>query len=112
MDKINEALLWLEQSAEKQKSVALHEDPVFKVSEIDIKLKRVQSTFDRVSNTAKPKESTDKDKKKSGKKMPKNFKIDNMTFDGSSDINWEDFVNIQGGAADDSEFETENFQQQ
>lgn len=28
--------------------------------------------------------------------MPKNVKIDNMTFDGTGDINWEDFVKVVG----------------
>ena len=42
-----------------------------------------------MSNIPKPVE-----KKK--KKMPKNIKIDNMTFDGNSGMNWEDFVHIQG----------------
>lgn len=48
-----------------------------------------------MSNLPKPKDAKDSTKK--GKKIPKNIKIDNMTFDGTEDINWEDFVNIENG---------------
>lgn len=39
--------------------------------------------------------------------MPKNIKIDNMTFDGSEDINWEDFVNIERGDEEGTNNESE-----
>ena len=42
------------------------------------------------------------DKKK--KKLPKNIKIDNMTFDGNSGMNWEDFIHVAGN--DDDEDDT------
>lgn len=69
----------------------MDEDPVFRVSEIDNRIKRIESLWQRINNLPKPKDAT-KDKKK--KKLPKNIKIDNMTFDGSGDFNLEDFINI------------------
>lgn len=60
-----------------------------------MKLKRIELVFNRVNNTPKPKEpSAAKDEKK--KKMPKNIKIDNFSFDGSAggDINWEDIIKM------------------
>lgn len=92
---MNETLVWLEEKVEKQKTVALDEDPAFKVSEIDFRFKRVETLWTRLNNTPKPKEA----KKK---KMPKNIKIDNMTFDGSSDFNMDDFIQY-GNSADDEE---------
>lgn len=62
-------------------------------------------TYNRLNNTPQPKE-------KKAKKMPKNFKIDNMTFDGNSDINWEDFVHINNGDEDDQQQEETGQQQQ
>jgi hypothetical protein len=59
-------------------------------------LKRVETTFSRVNNIQKPKE------KKPSKISGKNIKIDNMTFNGDSDINWEDFVNINNGGEGDA----------
>jgi len=41
VDRINETLTWLEEQIEKQKEIALDEDPAFRVSELDSKLKRV-----------------------------------------------------------------------
>jgi hypothetical protein len=38
--------------------------------------------------------------------MPKNIKIDNMTFDGSGDMNWEDFVNVYGSEDDSEDYAT------
>uniref|UniRef100_S4REL5 Hypoxia up-regulated protein 1 n=1 Tax=Petromyzon marinus TaxID=7757 RepID=S4REL5_PETMA len=72
IDKIKEVLAWLEDVVEKQKGIALDEDPAFKVSEIDNKLKRANQLFDRVNSTPKPKEKdTDSDGKKKKKKTPK-----------------------------------------
>lgn len=112
MERLNETLLWLEDQVEKQQGVALNEDPAFRVAEIDSRLKRIDSLYTRLNNTTKPKDTTKDSKKKKGKKMPKNIKIDNMTFGGDSDINWEDFVNIQGGADDEDESTDDTTQQQ
>ena len=44
-----------------------------------------------------PKEQKEKGKKKG--KMPKNIKIDNITFDGDmGDIDWNDFIKVNNGA--------------
>ncbi len=59
--------------------------------------------FNRVANTAKP---VDKKKKK---KLPKNIKIDNMTFDGNSGMNWEDFIHVAGD--DDGDDEDNSYDQ-
>ncbi len=99
---MNETVAWLEEQVNKQKSIALDEDPAFKVSEIDLRLKRVDSLFTRLNNLPKPKEA------KKPKKMPKNIKIENMTFDGSSDINMDDF--IQYGSADDEDESGDSYQ--
>lgn len=111
LDKINETLAWIDEVSEKQKGVALDEDPAFKVSDIDAKLKRVNQLFERVNNTPKPKPASTTDGKKK-KKMPKNIKIDNMTFDGNSDINWDDFISVNNGAADEEEDTNEDTTQQ
>lgn len=58
-----------------------------------MKLKRIDSTYQRLNSIPKPKE----EKKKGGKgKMPKNIKIENMTIDGNEGVNWEDFVKVVG----------------
>jgi hypothetical protein len=101
-ERMNETVAWLEEQVNKQKSIALDEDPAFKVSEIDLRLKRVDSLFTRLNNLPKPKEA------KKPKKMPKNIKIENMTFDGSSDINMDDF--IQYGSADDEDESGDSYQ--
>jgi len=90
-ERLNETLTWLDEQVEKQKQVALDEDPVFRVSEIEVKLKRAESLWTRLNAIPKPKEPSTGSTKK-GKKMPKNIKIENMTFDGNSDINLEDFI--------------------
>lgn len=80
------------------------------MSEIDQKLKRVNSLFERVSNTPKPKSesasgTTGTGDKKKKKKLPKNIKIDNMQFDGNSDINWDDFITMNAGEGTEDEDE-------
>lgn len=84
---------------EKQKEVALYEDPVLKNIDVENKIKRVDTLFMRVSNIQKPKDAN-KDKYK-------NIKIDNITIDGNQgDVNWEDFIKIdngRGGRDDDNE---------
>lgn len=79
----------------KQVGLSLTEDPAFKVSDLDLRIKRVESVLVRVSSTPKPKE----EKKK---QRPKNIKMDNITIDGNSgDVNWEDFIKINNGNDDD-----------
>lgn len=39
--------------------------------------------------------------------MPKNIKIDNMTFDGSQDINWDDFINVNDGEPTEEQTNTQ-----
>jgi len=68
----------------------LDQDPAFKVAEIEAKLKRIESLWARLNAIPKPKEPAPK----KGKKNPKNIKIENMTFDGDSDINIEDFIHM------------------
>jgi hypothetical protein len=43
--------------------------------------------------------------------MPKNIKIDNMTFDGNSDMNWEDFIKVNNGGDDEEDDNTTKNQQ-
>ena len=108
-EKLNETLAWLEAQVDRQKTLPLDEDPAFRVSEIDVRLKRIESMWQRLNNLQKPKDAT-KDKKK--KKLPKNIKIENMKFDGSGDFNLEDLINVQGGDEGEEEEETTQQQQQ
>jgi hypothetical protein len=78
--------------------MSLSEDPTLRVADIDFKMTRMTATYARVSNIAKPK---DPNAGKKGKKLPKNFKIDNITFDGNSGMDWSDFINIDNGDAPD-----------
>lgn len=82
----------------------MDEDPVFKVSDLDFKITRVNGLLTRLSSIPKPKEKK--------KKLPKNFKIDNMTFNGKDgeNINIEDFIKYDNG--DDTEEEEIPQQQQ
>ena len=64
-----------------------------------------------MNSIPKPKDTT-KDGKKKKKKLPKNIKIDNMTFDGNSGMNIEDLINIQGGYEEEDEEDTTQDQQQ
>jgi hypoxia up-regulated 1 len=112
IDKINETLTWLEEQLEKQKEVALNEDPAFRVSDLESKVKRVEQLYTRLNAIPKPKDTSSKDGKKKKKKLPKNIKIDNMTFDGNSGMNIEDLINIQGGYDEEDEEETTQEQQQ
>jgi hypothetical protein len=105
-DKIKESVEWLTNNLEKQGQTAVDEDPAFRVAELEGRLKRVELIFTRVSNTPKPKEA------KKTKKMPKNIKIENMTFDGTQDINWEDFVHVNNGGDDSDSYEEDAQQQQ
>jgi hypothetical protein len=48
----------------------------------------LENVYNRISNTPKPKE----------KKLPNNFKINNITIDGNQgDVNWEDFIKVDNG---------------
>ncbi|CDW74071.1 protein heat shock protein [Stylonychia lemnae] len=110
IDKVNDTLKWLEEQLENQKEKAIDEDPAFKISELETKVKRVDQLYDRLKAIPKPKDTTTGKKKK--KKLPKNIKIDNMTFDGNSGMNIEDLINIQGGYEEEDEEETTQEQQQ
>ena len=66
----------------------MYEDPVFKAIDVENKIKKIDTLYNKVANTAKPKES----------KLGKNIKIDNITIDGNQgDVNWEDFIKINNG---------------
>jgi hypothetical protein len=82
---LEETRKWLDDVIEKQVAKPLNEDPVFKLSDIDVKIKRVEAVLTRVSSIPKPKD----ERKKSDK-----IKIENITIDGDSDINWEDIIKI------------------
>ena len=93
--------MWLLSVIDLQKEVPLDQDPAFKISEMELRLKRLDSTFTRLSNIQKQRDKKDaKDSKpfKKGKKFPGNFKMDNITFDSNNmnGMNWEDFVNVYG----------------
>lgn len=82
----------METTLKKQIELALYEEPVLKMSDLEVKLKRVETVLKRVSDIPKPKED---------KAKFKNVKIDNITIDGNSgDINWEDFIKINNGPDD------------
>ena len=94
-EKLNDTRQWIDDMVAKQVGLSLTEDPAFKVSDLDLRIKRVESVLVRVSSTPKPKE----EKKK---QRPKNIKMDNITIDGNSgDVNWEDFIKINNGNDDD-----------
>jgi len=55
---------------------------------LEAKLTILGNVYNRISNTPKPKE----------KKLPNNFKINNITIDGNQgDVNWEDFIKVDNG---------------
>lgn len=86
----------LDDQIEQQKAIAIDQDPLFREYELVLRFKNLEQAFSKVANIAKP-----VDKKK--KKLPKNIKIDNMTFDGNSGMNWEDFIHVAGNDDDDEE---------
>jgi hypothetical protein len=57
-------------------------------------MRRIESLWTKLNAIPKPKEASTEKKKK---KLPKNIKIDNMTFEGNEGINIEDLINFQGG---------------
>ena len=113
LERIADAKKWLEERVEKQKEVKTNEDPAFAVADIDQRITRLNAVFTKLASIPKPKEE-----KKKKKKLPKNIKIDNMTFDGNQDIDWGDFIKINNGDADDEQEEehtqqnTQNTQEQ
>jgi len=77
-----------------QKTMPLHEDPAFKVSDLDAKIKKTEYILQRVSAIAKPKEAKPN--------KFKNIKLDNITIDGNSgDVNWEDLIKINTGGEEE-----------
>jgi hypothetical protein len=94
-DKLAEVRNWISEKIEKQAESPLNVDPVFKIAELEVKAKRVETLFTKMSSKTKPKEPKEPS---STSKYGKNIKIDNMTFDGNSgDINWEDLIKINNG---------------
>jgi len=75
-DRIEETIKWLDEKIEAQRDKALYEDPVFKFSEVENRLKRLETTFNKVSSIPKPKPKLD------------NIKIDNITIDGNNAGDW------------------------
>mmetsp|Transcript_4924 Transcript_4924/g.3530 ORF Transcript_4924/g.3530 Transcript_4924/m.3530 type:complete len:192 (+) Transcript_4924:2124-2699(+) len=104
-DKLAETRSWISEVVEKQQEVKAFEDPVFKVSELEVKVKKVDTIYTRVSGIQKPKEKKEEGKSKFGN----NFKIDNITIDGNSgDVNWEDFIKIVGDEGENGQRKIED----
>ena len=61
----------------------MYEDPVFKASDLETKIKKVEIVYNRVSAISRPKAKME------------NIKIDNITIDGNEGGNWEDFIKIE-----------------
>lgn len=98
IEKLSDAYEWLEEMIHKQSKTPLFEDPVFKTSDVENKLKRVDSLYTKVQGISKPKEKNNKFK---------NIKIDNITIDGNEgDYNWEDFIKINNGGEDEEKPKT------
>lgn len=89
LERISDMRRWLKEVSDKQSESPLHEEPVFRTSDVDTRLTRVNAAFTRVSSLPKPKE------KKPMRKPPGNIKIDNITIDGKEGSgNWQDFVSF------------------
>lgn len=76
----------------KQKQALLSEDPVFRTYEIENRLQRVNTLFTRVSSLPKPKEKKPAAGKKGKGGRGRTFKMDNVTINGNSGENLEDFI--------------------
>jgi len=70
----------------------LNEDPLFKLSDIEVKVKRVEAVLTRVSNIPKPKEEK--------KKKEDKIKIENINIDGDSDL-VDEFIKMNKGDQDE-----------
>ena len=102
---------WLEEQITKQKETPLHEDPVLRSSDVDLKLTRANSIYTRLASTPKPKE------KKPVRKGPKSFRMENITFNGNNgdDINLEDFIKYDNNNNEDYEeptYKSQNSEEQ
>ena len=106
LDKVTEIRKWIDEQVGKQSDVSLDEDPVFRISDIDMKITRANGHLNRLTSIPKPKEKK--------KKLPKNFKIDNMTFNGKDgeNLNLEDFIKYDNGDSDDEEIPQKQQQQE
>ena len=62
------------------------------MADLDLRIKKVEAVYTKVSSIPKPKEAV---------KGNKNIKIDNITIDGNSDVNWEDFIKIDNPETED-----------
>ena len=96
LDRLAEINGWLEEQITKQKQTPLHEDPVLRSSDVDLKITRANSIYTRLSAIPKPKE------KKPVRKGPKSFRMDNITINGNNgdDINLEDFIKFDNNNED------------
>ncbi len=94
-EKVNDTRDWIDMVVQKQAQIPLSEDPAFKVGDLDTRIKRVETVYARVNAIQKPKS---KESGSGNGNKYKNFKMDNITFDGNSgDVNWEDFIKINNG---------------
>lgn len=96
LDRLAEINGWLEEQITKQKQTPLHEDPVLRSSDVDLKITRANGIYTRLSAIPKPKE------KKPVRKGPKSFRMDNITINGNNgdDINLEDFIKFDNNNED------------
>ena len=68
----------------------LNVDPTFKLIDLEARVKKIEQLLVKVGSKSKPKDPR-------ASKFGKNFKMDNITFNGNSgDMNWEDMIKIGG----------------
>jgi len=97
-DKLTEVRNWISEKIEKQAESPLNVDPIFKIADIEVKVKRVETLFTKMSSKSKPKEPSSSSSSSGNSKYGKNIKIDNITIDGNSgDMNWDDLIKINNG---------------
>lgn len=97
LDRIADLKKWLDESVAKQELLKSSEEPAFRTSEVDFKITSLNRVFTRISSMPKPKEK----KAPGAGKKNKNFKFENITIDGNSGGNWEDFVTINNNESED-----------
>jgi hypothetical protein len=80
LERVADIRKWLKEAVTKQQSLELSEDPAFRSSEVDFKIKTLNREFTRISSQSKPKENKPpvKDKKN------KDLKIENINIDRDS----------------------------
>ena len=62
LDKVEEARQWMEDELAKQAALQKHEDPVFSITLLADKMKKLQKLFKKVSQKPKPKEKKEEKK--------------------------------------------------